>query len=86
MFSVFILSLEHSIQFCMHTHNKESDLHEFYALSHHFPTFLLRKSTPTVAPRVPQVPHITVLISAKHGNTHFQKDLLIPCVSFTVKH
>lgn len=32
--------------------------------------FLLHKSMMTKASRVPQVPHITVLISAKRGHTH----------------
>lgn len=47
--------------------------------------FLLHKSMMTKASRVPQVPHITVLISAKRGHTHtqFQEDCLTPCTNST---
>lgn len=35
-----------------------------------------------IATRGPQVPHITVSISAKHGSAHFQRDRLTPCTNF----
>lgn len=48
-------------------------------------TFLLRNGTLTIASWVPRVPHITVLISAKRGRTHFQNDRLTTWTNFTLQ-